>query len=317
MGFYIQDDMWEAVSELPRKTQDEVIGSLARLFFEGGQTPLKGVSRSLFVAFRDRVILSTKRSECGKQNGKQKAKQTAKQSADGAESKGASEGGAKSEPSIKEGEGDKETSPKGEVKKAGAFAPPPSPRSRNGPPPRAGPSTPSGSSRSTPRTAGRSGRTRCGTGARPPRAGAAATGSSAAARRSARFTRPARSAERGCSRTRRAAAGTARSASSRSTRGRSREQAGGGARPRPAVRSRRAQALGEVTPWAPSRGTPPTRLCGQGAGWRATTGPGGPRAWSRRCMEEGSGSGTASRSTSASCRGGGSWTRQTGRMESD
>lgn len=36
MGFYIQDDMWEAVSELPRKTQDEVIGSLARLFFEGG-----------------------------------------------------------------------------------------------------------------------------------------------------------------------------------------------------------------------------------------------------------------------------------------
>ena len=66
MGFYIQDDMWEAVSELPRKTQDEVIGSLARLFFEGEQTPLKGVSRSLFVAFRDRVILSTKRSECGK-----------------------------------------------------------------------------------------------------------------------------------------------------------------------------------------------------------------------------------------------------------
>lgn len=124
MGFYIQDDMWEAVSELPRKTQDEVIGSLARLFFEGGQTPLKGVSRSLFVAFRDRVILSTKRSECGKQNGKQKAKQTAKQSAGATESKGASEGGAKSEPSIKEGEGDKETSPKGEVKKAGAFAPP-------------------------------------------------------------------------------------------------------------------------------------------------------------------------------------------------
>ena len=69
MGFYIQDDMWEAVSELPRKTQDEVIGSLARLFFEGEQTPLKGVSRSLLVAFRDRVILSTKRSECGKANG--------------------------------------------------------------------------------------------------------------------------------------------------------------------------------------------------------------------------------------------------------
>ena len=84
MGFYIQDDMWEAVSELPRKTQDEVIGSLARLFFEGEQTPLKGVSRSLLVAFRDRVILSTKRSECGKQNGKQKAKRERKRSKIGA-----------------------------------------------------------------------------------------------------------------------------------------------------------------------------------------------------------------------------------------
>lgn len=43
MGFYIQDDMWEAVSELPRKTQDEV-DRLAReaLLQEGEQTPLKG-----------------------------------------------------------------------------------------------------------------------------------------------------------------------------------------------------------------------------------------------------------------------------------
>ncbi len=119
MGFYIQDDMWEAVSELPRKTQDEVLGALARLFFEGEQTELKGVSKSLFIAFRDRVLLSQKRSDCGKQNGKQKREQN--------ESKPQSKTEAKPEPSIKEGdrEGDIEKdNPKGLSKKTPRFTPP-------------------------------------------------------------------------------------------------------------------------------------------------------------------------------------------------
>lgn len=103
MGFYVQDDMWEAVSELPRKTQDEVMGALARLYFEGEQTDLKGTSKSLLIAFRDRVLLSKNRSDCGKQNGKQnrskteaKRKQTAKQNGSKTE--------ANPESSIKEGE---------------------------------------------------------------------------------------------------------------------------------------------------------------------------------------------------------------------
>ena len=140
MGFYVQDDMWEAVAELPRKTQDEVIGSLARLYFTGEQTPLKGVSKSLVVAFRDRVLLSGKRSECGKQKGKQKRKQSAEQNAKQSEEQNAEQGGAEGgseaaskagskaaanpKSPIKEGEREKETSPNGEVKKSGAFAPP-------------------------------------------------------------------------------------------------------------------------------------------------------------------------------------------------
>lgn len=111
MGFYLQDDMWEAVSNLPRKNQDEIAGSLARLYFTGEETPLKGVSKSLFIAFRDRVLLSQKRAENGKQNGSKsranrqaKAKQSAKQNG----SKQPSKRESKSSLSIKEGERDRE-----------------------------------------------------------------------------------------------------------------------------------------------------------------------------------------------------------------
>ena len=67
MGFYIQDDFWEACEELPEKTQDEVFGSLVRLFFKGDKEPdIKGTSKAMFVAFRDRVLIAKKRSDAGK-----------------------------------------------------------------------------------------------------------------------------------------------------------------------------------------------------------------------------------------------------------
>lgn len=60
---YIQDDFYEAVAEQPKKVQYEVLGSLACLFFEGESDPdLKGVSKSLHIAFRDRVLLARKKS---------------------------------------------------------------------------------------------------------------------------------------------------------------------------------------------------------------------------------------------------------------
>ncbi|MEY8460108.1 hypothetical protein AALA69_03140 [Eggerthellaceae bacterium 24-137] len=66
MGFYIQDDFWEAMEEQPAKVQDEVLGALARLFFTGEASEMRGVSKALFVAFRDRVLIARKRSEAGK-----------------------------------------------------------------------------------------------------------------------------------------------------------------------------------------------------------------------------------------------------------
>lgn len=63
MGFYIQDDYWEAVEDLPRKQQDEVMGALVRLFFDGDENPgLKGVSKAVFTALRERVKSARKKS---------------------------------------------------------------------------------------------------------------------------------------------------------------------------------------------------------------------------------------------------------------
>lgn len=63
MGFFIQDDFWEACEELPQKTQDEVFGSLVRFYFTGEEPNLKGVGKSLFVAFRKRVSLAKEAAE--------------------------------------------------------------------------------------------------------------------------------------------------------------------------------------------------------------------------------------------------------------
>ena len=58
MGYYIPDDMWESLSEQPKTVQNAVFGAVARLFFTGEEDALTGVSKSLFVAFRDRVLKS-------------------------------------------------------------------------------------------------------------------------------------------------------------------------------------------------------------------------------------------------------------------
>lgn len=58
MGFYIQDDFWEACSELPQKSQDEIFGAMVRFYFTGEEPNLKGVSKAMFVSFRKRVLLA-------------------------------------------------------------------------------------------------------------------------------------------------------------------------------------------------------------------------------------------------------------------
>ena len=131
MGFYMQDDMWEAVSELPKRQQDEVMGALVRLAYTGEPTELSGAPRVAFIAFRDRVLLSVERSRNGKlggrQNGSKPASKTeanAKQKAKQTPSKPASKTEAKPEPPIKEGEREREELPSGSSRGGGRFCAP-------------------------------------------------------------------------------------------------------------------------------------------------------------------------------------------------
>lgn len=69
MGFYIQDDFWEAAQVLPERDQDRLMGALVRLFYTGKESVLTGVSLALFVAFKQRVLIARKRSDAGKSKG--------------------------------------------------------------------------------------------------------------------------------------------------------------------------------------------------------------------------------------------------------
>ena len=75
-GFFVQEDYWLAVRGCSKKVQGEVIGALARLFFEGEDSAesLKGTSQSLYYAMRERVLIARTKSSArgGDQKGDQK-----------------------------------------------------------------------------------------------------------------------------------------------------------------------------------------------------------------------------------------------------
>nr|DAH39841.1 MAG TPA: hypothetical protein [Caudoviricetes sp.] len=78
-GFFVQEDYWLAVRGCSKKVQGEVIGALARLFFEGEDSAesLKGTSQSLYYAMRERVLIARTKSNArgGNQKGDQKGDQ--------------------------------------------------------------------------------------------------------------------------------------------------------------------------------------------------------------------------------------------------
>ena len=82
-GFFVQEDYWLAVRGQSNKVQGEVIGALARLFFEGEDSAdsLKGTSQSLYYALRERVLIARTKSNArgGDQKGNQKGDQKAEQ----------------------------------------------------------------------------------------------------------------------------------------------------------------------------------------------------------------------------------------------
>ena len=118
MGFYIQDDFWDALQGMPKKTQNEVFGALTRFYFTGeDQDDLKGASEALFKAFKGRVLLSKKKSEAGstknqtdeqdgiKRLNKTKSKRQSKRNQTANQNEGCL---------AREGEGEREDSPNGE-----------------------------------------------------------------------------------------------------------------------------------------------------------------------------------------------------------
>lgn len=78
-GFFVQEDFWLAVRGCSKKVQGEVMGALARLFFEGEDSAesLKGTSQSLYYAMRERVLIARTKSNArgGDQKGNQKGDQ--------------------------------------------------------------------------------------------------------------------------------------------------------------------------------------------------------------------------------------------------
>lgn len=78
-GFFVQEDYWLAVRGCSKKVQGEVIGALARLFFEGEDSAetLKGTSQSLYYAMRERVLIARTKSNArgGDQKGNQRGDQ--------------------------------------------------------------------------------------------------------------------------------------------------------------------------------------------------------------------------------------------------
>lgn len=78
-GFFVQEDYWLAVRGCTKRVQGEVIGALARLFFEGEDSAesLKGTSQSLYYAMRERVLIARTKSSArgGDQRGDQKGNQ--------------------------------------------------------------------------------------------------------------------------------------------------------------------------------------------------------------------------------------------------
>lgn len=81
-GFFVQEDYWLAVRGCSKKVQGEVIGALARLFFEGEDSAesLKGTSQSLYYALRERVLIA--RTKSNARGGDQKVDQKGDQKVD-------------------------------------------------------------------------------------------------------------------------------------------------------------------------------------------------------------------------------------------
>lgn len=81
MGFYFQDDFWEACEELSptasKKDRDTAVAAIVAYYFTSDEPSIKGAPKAIFIAFRDRIDMARKKSNAGKSNADQNEIKTA------------------------------------------------------------------------------------------------------------------------------------------------------------------------------------------------------------------------------------------------
>ena len=117
MGFYVQDDYWEAVKGLPVKAQTEILGALARYYFTDEEPKLSPAYQGIFIMGRQRVDMARNTAD-------RKARSRLGQSRDMAETVTGQSRDNGVTLLLREGEGEKEkeTIPKGIAKKEKSAA---------------------------------------------------------------------------------------------------------------------------------------------------------------------------------------------------
>lgn len=121
MGFYFQDDYWEAVNELPIKQRNEVIVAIIEYYYTLEEPKLKGVSKAVFCAVRERVKKARQEADRKRTNRGQDADTNGTESGQNQDKNRTNSVNSLN----KEGEGDiQKDIPKGISKKTPKFCPP-------------------------------------------------------------------------------------------------------------------------------------------------------------------------------------------------
>lgn len=62
MGFYVQDEYWEVVSDMTASQQNEYIGALARLYFTGEHSTFKSKQLEKFYKLSSKRVMEARRA---------------------------------------------------------------------------------------------------------------------------------------------------------------------------------------------------------------------------------------------------------------
>lgn len=121
MGFYFQDDYWEAVKDLPKKQRSEAITAIVEYYYTLEEPKLTAMPKVFFYAVRERVRKARQEADRKRTERGQDADTNRTESGQKEDKKRTNRGTSLN----KEGEGDiQKDVPKGTSKKSPKFCPP-------------------------------------------------------------------------------------------------------------------------------------------------------------------------------------------------